>query len=569
MKNNSLENSITAFGITLGACSYIIYAGGLLRFLRQSAVISGLLLGLGIAYAIYLACAFFIEAKPLNKPAVIAIAALASVYFLAIFSPIIEIDSLAYHLYLPKIFLKHNLIYFDNYNGNTLFPLLLENLFCVGLNAGSVTLCNAIVYAVGAFLILTVIAFLYYLFDDKKYILPGVFIMLSMPGIITNSVISYNDTTMSLFIILSLYFFIRWKKTAKNSHFYLMGIFSGLSISTKHLGLFVVLILSALMVYAPLRKKCLYLLTVFLTGGWWYLRAYALTGNPFYPYLYKIFGPKAWQSNVSSSVGMGKGLWQYLIGFWNLIAHPGKFGGGANQIGVIFLLLIPILIFAWKKFSKDEKSALGRFLGFSFLYYTMWFFTAQNLRFFYPIVVILCVILAVAVIKVQSKIITALFTALLVLNFTLTFYYQGKKIKAALFTDKQALLSNADRTYDIAQWVNSHIPQKEKILICDEPGIYRFNPSVTKEAIFRYITQYEKKNFSAAELRDFLKKSGFSYIIMRKWLDNNTVPRSVFLKGTVPDFILQNNFPYAKFLYATKFTDPKIGVFEYYVYKIG
>ena len=199
MRENYLEKGIIIFGLTVGISSYIIYAGGLIRLLNISINLATAFLLTGLVFSIILIFRFFLNNSVLNKFALGAFFFLAGFYFSGIFSPVLEIDSLAYHLYLPKIFLRADSIYFDIYNGNSLFPLLLENLFAIGIKYNYIALCKAITYLIFMFLALGIISFFYYFFNDKKYIVPGLFILLSVPGIVTNSIICYNDIGMTFF----------------------------------------------------------------------------------------------------------------------------------------------------------------------------------------------------------------------------------------------------------------------------------------------------------------------------------------------------------------------------------
>jgi hypothetical protein len=167
-----------------------------------------------------------------------------------------------------------------------------------------------------------------------------------------------------------------------------------------------------------------------------------------------------------------------------------------------------------------------------------------------------------------NKVLKALFIVILSANFSLCLYYQLKKAKGVVSDDKETYLRETSRTYAIASWVNRNISHNEKILVCGEPGIFYFEPFVTREIVLRHITQYNKNNLSKAESYDLLKSEDFSYVILRRWYSLEKKSLNNFPVGTIPYHIMKEEFPFINFLHKESFVDKGMGTFEYYVYKL-
>lgn len=583
------RSGITYIALGIGIFSYLIYILGILGLFYKTTfqIILGGEIIIVIFWGIYLLRAKrtpgFKKNKNILNRYMIFLFLWIGFNFFNCFDKFIEVDSLAYHLYLPKLFLKFKGIRFLPFNGNSLFPMLNEMFYTYALSFNAISL-SKMFHFLSFVLILGVV---YYILKDFQIHQATFFtflILVTIPGMVTNSVISYVDLTMALFSILSFYYFLKWKYTNYPFYFFLMGIFSGLAISVKHLGIFLIIILSIFLISESffrrkqkmyfLRPWLTYLLVVFLSGGWWYLRAFLLTGNPFYPYLYQIFGPQGWHSDVSSSIGIGKGFARYLMGFWSLSIYPQRFGEGANQIGIIFLSFLPLLGYVWKELNFKEKNIIKWIGLFCFLYYSLWFFTVQNLRFLYPVSILLCIVTGVIIEKIIKQnryfgqCIQMLYIFLIGINFLLSFYYQSKKIKRVFLDSPQETLRKISPTYDIAEWVNKNISHSAKILICGEPGLFYFEPKLIRESIFRYITQYHKKNFTSSQLYSLLKSYNFSYIILRKRYQQEESYKNSFLFNTIPYLLIEKKLKFVKFIHKEIFENKDLGNFEYVIYKI-
>jgi len=112
-----------------------------------------------------------------------------------------------------------------------------------------------------------------------------------LPGMVQQAGVARVDIFFSLWFISTLYFIYRWRDTGGAAHLALAGICWGLFAGTKSLAaLFSVCLLPAFIAAAIPRgaKKALEAALVVIavaavSGGFWYVRNWIVTGNPLYP----------------------------------------------------------------------------------------------------------------------------------------------------------------------------------------------------------------------------------------------------------------------------------------------
>lgn len=127
-----------------------------------------------------------------------------------------------------------------------------------------------------------------------KYSLWSAGLFLFTPLIIVGSVICYVDVILLLFVISTLFLFLRYLKTHRLLYLSLAAVSSGLAMGVKYSGIYVPIILILVLVvvnfarHQLLRKKVLYEIVVILLlssffGGFWYFTNFVIWHNPFWP----------------------------------------------------------------------------------------------------------------------------------------------------------------------------------------------------------------------------------------------------------------------------------------------
>ncbi|MEK6945976.1 MAG: glycosyltransferase family 39 protein [Nanoarchaeota archaeon] len=163
------------------------------------------------------------------------------------------------------------------------------------------------------------------------------------PIFIDYSVLSYLESTMMFFVILSIYFLI-------NGKIALSGISVGLSALTKYNGFFIVPVLLFILYKKYenkklfLKKSLILIVLLLLVASPWLIRNWALLGNPVWPFVNFVFHGLEYQSysQANFQILISKGLY--------ISTYLGTFGVPDGNYHVFSLAKIPyfnILIFLW------------------------------------------------------------------------------------------------------------------------------------------------------------------------------------------------------------------------------
>ena len=275
-----------------------------------------------------------------------------TVYFYAgALAPAIGQDELCYHLMQPKNYVRAGAVYEVPFSSNSLWPYLMHMLFTLGLLLEGDSLAKLFHFSTYVGTALGVYAFLRREADAKTavYGLAGYSLI---PTAFIQASFAYVDNALAFYIFLAAYSLYYFFKDQRFIWIALAGIFAGFAASVKMIGLFILPMFAAYAVLLFIKNKrprrCLAGLTVFFLafitcGGLWYVRAWALRGNPVYPFYPDFFGGHGWKDTTYLFHGGKRGLVEFLFFPWNLTFRPQLFGG--EQVGIIFLATLPLLIF--------------------------------------------------------------------------------------------------------------------------------------------------------------------------------------------------------------------------------
>jgi len=334
------------------------------------------------------------------RPMAYAVVALVVfVTFLKTLTPPIENDVLNYHLDLPKRFLAAQAIFYDPHVPASAFPLLMHMFYLAGLALRSPIMSQQFHWFLSILAAITV-------YDMSKQWLGGSWsllsaaLFLSVPGIMHQMPVAQNDVAVVLFQVLMVYASFLWIKERRIQWAILAGCFAGLSLSVKLTSIAgcgaCFLTCVTFMKYKSFRKDSFHLalfgLFALFACAAWYLRAVYYTGNPVYPYFPTLFGGEGLGYNLAKH-GLGKAWLDFLIAPWRMTVNPGAFGGRGNQFGPLFLALLPFLLFLNRSTLKQPIRFLSSYAG---IYFVVWFIGPQNLRFLFPILPALSILVVMA-----------------------------------------------------------------------------------------------------------------------------------------------------------------------------
>ncbi len=351
-----------SIAILIGIYSYIILTLGLTGILYKKTIV--------IVTLSYLVALFFfyrnkLSIKPKDvtklvfKPRLITFLLLMlmlqlAINFIGVLGPEIGFDALWYHLTLPKIYLDNHAIFYipGGLLYYSLMPKLTEMIYVSALTISSEIGAKFIHFSFG---VLSLIA-LYKVsrnFFDKTLAMVCVLVFSSNLVFLWEQTTAYVDLARTFFEIMALWGFLKWVEKKDNKWLIESAVMLGLAVSTKLLALGSIFVFSILIgLYLFHKKKIkdfpislsLYFFISLLVPLPWFVLSFVHTGNPFYPFFTTIYPLKL---NFS------------LI---NPLILP-------DPISPLYIILLPIGLFVFRKFNLKLKFVAIYFLLAFFIWY--------------------------------------------------------------------------------------------------------------------------------------------------------------------------------------------------------
>ncbi|MFH1618783.1 MAG: phospholipid carrier-dependent glycosyltransferase [bacterium] len=305
-----------------------------------------------------------------------ALLILAAAFFVS-WAPATLYDSLVYHMPIPEIYtLRHGIVPIPE-NLYSHFPQNAEMLFSLGILFGSDIVSRLMTWLAFA----SILAWVYaaggevWTMSGRSHIVCtnadgaqypekttalALLLCASHTALWVLSCTAYVETFVALWVSAALMMFLRWIREPAESgnalkYAVLAGVFAGVGLGTKYYagicaaGLFLFGLGKALSEKDGGRKKARALQAMALPAAAfllflpWALKNVLETGNPVFPFLYKLFpisgeGLYAEQAERYFRVLIGYGrsgtfLRDFLEFSWLTFSNPLRFGGGGGRAG--------------------------------------------------------------------------------------------------------------------------------------------------------------------------------------------------------------------------------------------
>jgi hypothetical protein len=142
----------------------------------------------------------------------------------------------------------------------------------------------------------------------------------------------------------------------------------------------------------------------------WGVKAAIYTGNPVYPFFHEQLGGPEWSQTLSaqftawqSAIGMGRGPLDYLLLPVRVILSGGpRYEQFAGEIGAFWIVLVPLAVVGGRRVPLARAALLVAGASFAF-----WSVSSQQMRFLIPVLPLLAVAAAVAVVELRDRIAAA------------------------------------------------------------------------------------------------------------------------------------------------------------------
>lgn len=547
--DDEIITAIVSISLGLGIFSYAVNILGLFGQLTSTAVVCLTMAIILLRYKVLLPALTFlkrvsfspiVDMRRESLPLMLTWCFIIISTFLLALLPEVTNDALCYQLNIPKelVWQKSTLPLFYDFNSYT--PILMNHLYAVGLLFDSAALSRLFHWLCGYLLAVLIYRDSFNLSQNKKVSFWIALIFLLTPTIINEITSSYVDIGVALFVYISFLFWqkIESSESGRNALAVLCGVFIAFAVSTKILMMIAFLPMLILLMKFSLRERsikilfrigCFFSLGVIAGCFFWFIRNYALTGNPFFPYLGRLFGTVDF-GYVEHFQGMGpaKNLLNFFLLPLNLTFKPDDYDRG-YWIGPAFLCFLPFILHTI--YYKKSRRNTGIYV---LAYLWIWFALFHNARFLIPA---LCLLFPLATwglcdcLKKFNKhrhfirLFRYGFYALTVLLLALYIYHYRMQWNVLIGRwTAQEYLINVERSATAAHWINSNLPQNAKILNAEEIRGYHIMRPAVRDVWYRRRTNYHNQD-SPGDLYTRLKKNGFTHILRLYYTDNTTPER--------------------------------------------
>ncbi len=356
----------------------------------------------------------------------------------------------------------------------------------------------------------------------------------------------YIDIALALFVTLAVYELGRWWRFQEDGSLLYIAIFLGAALSIKLTAVFVFAAV-ALMILLRAREASNAgriaaagfgaLVLAGVIAAPWYLRTWAATGSPVFPFYMSIWKGEAigWdveRSNLFQAMnsqygGENKSALDYLAAPINVSITaqpeiPARFDG---VLGVAFLIGLPLIVLALWKFELQVDIKVAA--GVAAVVFLFWLFSSQQLRYLLPILPLLAIAVSASAEAIsgarwslssvfQYSLIAAVISASLT---SAAWFMQKAPLRVALGGEsRDAYLTRNLDYYPYYQRVNAAADKDKKVwLINMRRDTYNIDRPVFSDYLFEDWTLRKLvwESRSILELRSKVAAMGVDSILTR------------------------------------------------------
>ena len=323
----------------------------------------------------------------------LALAFYLYIALLGAISPEFNYDARWYHLGSANSYAQHERFY--NIIKDTRLAVVAVDPYQTALYAGLIKMDGLIAAKLLHWgdALLTAFVLIYFCRVHFRSVIMGLIaalVFISTPLVTWASTGGGNDLQMSLYILLGMHAFLRWRERPESVRWLIvLGITTGYALGSKLFGIYNVIILFAGVVVVALwttrlhgtraerlRRLAAYLLVIGMVIVVcclpWLIRTYAMTGNPIFPLLNNVFESPYWNHYADESVHFAYSGLDRNQSLASLLTVPWHAITGNNRyraiFGPLFFINMPICV-ALAFFRTARSRDIFRLLG---VYLTAW-----------------------------------------------------------------------------------------------------------------------------------------------------------------------------------------------------
>ena len=363
------------------------------------------------------------EPEPVPEPAargidpvvIVSAAGIAVALLLALvtaLAPPTARDALAYHLAAPKAYIAANGIVELPWSVHSYLPFATEMLFTLGLLVGPDASPNLVHLGLGVAVVVLVVFTTRRVTHSPRWAAAAGLVFASVPSVIWNAGIAHNEMWMALAVSIAVLAAGRWWETGESRLLLWMGAAIGVALAAKHTALLLAPILAIVVLLKlrtlPKRDQSRTLLGAVGAGCValafplpWYAQNIARTGNPLFPYLWKLFPThspvwdaaraEVFEAYLRLSYGQHDGVLPWLRLPWDVSVRAQNdvtslFDG---VIGPVFLFVTPLVIIGLRRSGTPTWLRVATMVAVASA--AIWSTQSQQIRFLVPILPVLSI----------------------------------------------------------------------------------------------------------------------------------------------------------------------------------
>jgi 4-amino-4-deoxy-L-arabinose transferase-like glycosyltransferase len=512
-------------------------------------------------------------------------------------APPADWDGLFYHLTLPRLYIESGRIAPLTDMPHQFFPSLMEMLYLAATLLRGDVAAKLLHY--GYMLLLAGLLYLMarrHVGRDHGW--PAVALYTAIPMVAVLGGWAYNDLALAFYQVAALYALLYWLRrddlceshdaqrggpnprlTAEwqpavepvghrhdpgrakasppsLSWVVLAALCCGLAMGVKYTSLICPLVMVGLIVWhiahartsqtrgAELRALVLFGGVTLLVAAPWYARNLAFTGNPVYPFAYRLFDGAAWDAwraawyaRAGSGLGVDPIAWFRLPWTLSLGLRDMNFYDG--RMGPLFLLALPFLI-AWslRLYGRPgpRPQAVGMLMVYALAQYVVWTIgvvASQSLfqsRLLLPAFVALCVPCAYVYDELRTLDTTILslrrlvglsvalvLAANLCYQFLDTLRVRPLPVLVGEESREAYLARNLGAHYGAMELINERVPAEGRVLFLWEPRSYYCRRPAQPDAILdRWAWLLVRHKADLAAIAAELEQEGYTHLLLHR-----------------------------------------------------
>ncbi len=438
------------------------------------------------------------------------------------FLPLTGYDTMAYHYALPAMYLSKGQVFCVPFMYHANWPQHMEIIFGWAMGVYNDIFANGVSYAYTLALLAAVYAVAAKISGPGAGLLAAA-LMGSFYVFKVESSNGYVDIGTAFFETAAVYGAYMYYKTGDKKFIFASAACAGGAASVKILGVFSAVFLPFFIILSGGGKKLrfkeaiIFALMAGLIASPWYIKSWIDTGNPVWPFAYKIFGGKYWSQELSdfrSVYYSGKGGGKDLLGLLTLpfsMVLSKKIDGYMGNNMIVFYLLLPFIIYSAAV--KKEK-AKGFFLIYTAVFTMFWYFSAKMVRFYLPGLAVIAALTAAEAVKLmEGKNRVWKYAAFAMMVFLLTYGFPRDLSRFILFSGAEKRDAYLDKNldcYKLYEKINKDSSIDGRIVLFKEVrGYYLKKDYMWGDPVNQGLISYKSAD---ATLKD-LKNNGVKYVL--------------------------------------------------------